>query len=551
MEITKEFAQLISNGLVDSSLERCSRWAQHRIHMPKPVSGPLRFDKFPWQESILDCNEELVSIRKGAQIGFSVAGMIKALHRIDAMKEDVLYILPTDKNASQFAQARLDSIVQLSPHLANLFVGVNSVGLKKTKHPSHLYIKGSMSEANLVSVPVGTVVIDEYDRCSIKALSLAIERMSAYENRHLFALSTPTLPEYGIDALYLDGTQEEFMFRCPSCSKLVALRWPESFVVCGSGATDPDVDKSHLKCYECGAKLPHETKSEWLRPDNCQWVPQHKASGHRSFSVSQLYSFTVDPADIAVGYHRGNGNEVAMIEFMNQKMGQPYIMAGGRITDEEINKSIGSHSKNDPPPENSLITMGVDVGTMLDVAVVKYDYFEDPWVEPHLRSNATLLFETRIPSDGGWEQLEQMMGEWQILYACIDFQPETNLARSFCRKFHGYAAMVQYRRGTEQEEIKEKEDDRVPLLTVNRTAFLDYSIGRLHKERLTIPRDVSYTWREHMKAINRTYVLDDLGKPKATYLSNKPDHSCHALALAEVAHIRAYEAGFGKTVTLV
>lgn len=516
--------------------------------MPKPVEGPLRFDKFPWQPTILDCQEEMVSIRKGAQIGFSVAGMIKALHRVDAVREDVLYILPTDKNASQFAQARLDSIVNLSPELKNLFIGANSVGLKKTSHHTHIYIKGSMSEANLVSVPVGCVVIDEYDRCNVKALGLALKRMSGHDQRHLFALSTPTLPEYGIDALYQQGTKEEFTFRCPSCSKYIALRWPESFEVCGDGATDPDVAKSRLKCYECQATLPHETKADWLKSP--KWQPSQKSPGHRSFSISQLYSFTEKPQQIAIDYHRGLGNEIVMIEFMNQTIGAPYIMAGGKVTDTEINRNIGTHRKTDDPPQGKMITMGIDVGTMLDIAVVQYDYDEDPWLEPHLRSRAKLLWEGRIPSEGGWSQLDQMMSEWQVQGACIDFQPETNLARAFCRRFHGFAEMVQYRKGTEQEEIKEKEDDRVPILTVNRTAFLDYSVGRLHSDRITLPADLSHTWREHILAINRTYVLDEYGKPKAAYLSDKADHSCHSLALAEVAHIRAYERSFGRTAKL-
>lgn len=547
MKLATEFAEYIAKGLVDSSLERCSRWAEHRVHMPKPYDGPLKFDRFPWQPTILDCQEEMVSIRKGAQIGFSVAGMIKALHRVDAVREDVLYVLPTDKSASQFAQARLDSIVSISPPLKDLFLSANNVGLKKTQHHTHIYIKGSGSEANLVSMPVGCVIIDEYDRCNVKALSMALERMSGHERAHLFALSTPTLPEYGIDALYQQGTQEEFMFSCPSCSKLIALRWPESFFVAGDAATDPDVIRSYIKCYECSARLPHEEKSSWLK--KCRWVPTAKASGHRSFSVSQLYSFTVTPAKMAIGYHRGLGDEVAMVEFINQKIGAPYVMKGGKVTDVEINRNIGTHLKTDPPPSGKMVTMGVDVGSMLDIAIVQYDYDQDPWLEPHLRSHAKLLCEMRLPG-GDFEGLDQLMSEWQILHACVDFQPETNLAKSFARRFHGFVSLVQYRKGTEQEEIKEKEDDRVPILTVNRTAFLDYSVGRLHKDKLTLPQDLSTLWREHIKAINRTYVPDEFGKPTSTYLSSKPDHACHALALAEVAHIRAYESSFGKTAKL-
>ena len=362
----------------------------------------------------------------------------------------------------------------------------------------------------------------------------------------LYYASDEILADAGMLQQEMSGLfQEEFSFKCPSCSKFIALRWPESFHVGGDSATDPETINSYIKCYECGAKLPHETKAEWLK--DAFWQPTHKADGHRSFSISQLYSFTVDPQDIAQGYHRGCGDEVAMVEFMNQKIGVPYIMSGGKITDEEINRNFGTHYKFDSVEPGKMVAMGVDVGSFLDIAVVEYNYDEDPWFEPHLRSRAKLLWEGRLPG-GDFTGLDHMMSSYQIRHCCIDFQPETNLAKAFARRFPGFVSLVQYRRGTEQEEIKEKEDDRVPILTVNRTAFLDYSIGRLHKDRLELPLDLSNLWKEHVKAIARTYMLDEVGKPKAVYVSNKPDHACHALALAEVAHIRAFERSYSKSV---
>jgi hypothetical protein len=473
---------------------------------------------------------------------------VKALHTLDVRKEDVLYILPTAQQASIFAQSRLDSIVNMSPKLSDLFQAANSVGLKKTKHFSNLFIRGSVSESGLVSVPVSTVVIDEFDRCNVKALSLAIERMSSFEDKHLFALSTPTLPEFGVDGLYNQGTQEEFRFKCPSCSKTIALRWPESFEVRGDCATDETVHDSYIKCYECQAELPHHSKREWLR--DAYWEATSKASGHRSFGISQLYAMALTPGELAIGYHRGVGDDVAAVEFHNQKLGVPYVMKGGQVTDVEINAAISNHVKGSHEVEGQMNCMGVDVGSFLDVCICQYFYDQDPWLEPHLRSISKLILECRLPGSD-WEGLAQLMSEYQIRHACVDFQPETNLAKAFARRFHGYVSLVQYRTGTEAEEIKEKDDDRVPVLTVNRTAFLDYSLGRLHKSgRLLLPQDLSGVWKEHAKAPCRTYVLDSLGKPQATYLSSKPDHSCHSLALCEVAHIRAFETSYDKVAKL-
>jgi phage terminase large subunit GpA-like protein len=114
--LIEDFAATISKGLIDCSLETCSRWCENRLEMPAPHKGPFTFEHFPWQKEILNTgNTPRVSVQKGAQLGFSVAAIAKCLHVIDSKKEDVLYILPTDKIASVFAQSRLDTLVSLSP----------------------------------------------------------------------------------------------------------------------------------------------------------------------------------------------------------------------------------------------------------------------------------------------------------------------------------------------------------------------------------------------------------------------------------------------------
>ena len=154
MSLLDELRRRISKGIVDNSLNKCSRWAENRIHTPPPYAGPLTFEKFPWQREILNCMEPFVTIQKAAQMGFSVAGIFKALYMVKERGVDVLYILPTAGVGADFAKARIDQIVMQSPELREMWAESN-VGLKITHERASLYIRGSKSEANLVSVPVG------------------------------------------------------------------------------------------------------------------------------------------------------------------------------------------------------------------------------------------------------------------------------------------------------------------------------------------------------------------------------------------------------------
>lgn len=546
----------IGGGVVDNSLVSCSRWAKNRVHTPPPYAGPLSFDKFPWQVEILNSQDPFVTVQKAAQMGFSVAGLIKSLFMVDQKKTDVLYVLPTQNLASDFAKARLDQMVAISPELSEMFVGSNNVGLKTTRDHSHIFIRGSVAESGLVSVPVGCAIVDEYDRCNPNAMSLVTERLAAHEDKHFFGLSTPTLPNYGINKQYLLGTQERYRFKCPHCGKKIELLWPDkkkgiigNIEIHGEHHTDIECHDSFFKCDKCGGKLPHEHKAKWLA--TAAWEATNPlAHGHRSFHLNQMYGPAITPGELVIAYFKGQADDAAQVEFVNQKLGEPHLLEGARLTDKIIDDCLGKHRLEDQRPQASTrqIVMGVDVGSFLDIVVAEYLYDRDPGYEPHLNSVCKPLWVGRLPgSDFG--VLDRLMAEWQVQYCCIDFQPETVNAKAFARRFHGYASVVQYRKGTSGHEVKEtKDDDRVSILTVDRTAFLDMSLGRFHKGRTVLPQNIPSVFRDHLKNLVRTYELDDMGKPKAVYVSLGADHLAHALNLTEVAHMQAYSRQTGRTI---
>jgi len=399
-------------------------------------------------------------------------------------------------------------------------------------------------------MPIGTAIIDEFDRCAVRSMAMVKQRLAAHADKHLFILSTPTLPEHGVDEEYKLGTQEHFMFTCPSCSRTTELIWPECFEVCGECSSDEQCQESFLKCKECGAKLPHETKEEWLKTG--RWEPTHRAHGHRSFWIPQLYGPEITPGEIAIQHFKAESNEIENIEFHNQVIGIPYLMEGGRVTKELIDTARRSHRKTDDKPNDAsrMIVMGADVGQFLDVVVTEYIYTDDPKNEPHLHSIAKILFETRLPGKD-FDQLHNMMGEWQVQHCAIDSTPETNDSKHFARTFKKFVSLVQYRKGTTGVELKiAYDDDRVPILTVHRTSFFDMALGRFHKGTIWVPQDVSGVFCEHIQVPTRTYELDELGRPRAIYVSghNRADHLAHALLLCEVAHFRAYSYTTGRAI---
>lgn len=529
----------IADGLRDRTLTSCSRWAANRRVMGGDFAGPYSWKHHPWVKELHDSWAPFNVAMKGAQLGVTEVAINRALYIIDKMKRDVLYVLPTTQTASDFSKTRFGGALSLSPYLKSLFTDTNSVGLKQAG-ANALYIRGSRGESNLVSIPVSELLLDEVDRMQQKTITLALERLSGQLNKHVWAISTPTVPEYGIHKLYLKSSQEHFYFRCPSCSRLTELVWPECVEIIGESVNDPRCSESFLKCKECKNKLHHEAKPEFLSKGDWQSTLTSPNMDFRGFHINQLYSFTVTPGELVVAHHRGLGDEFAEKEFKNSKLGLPHVGTGARITDEMIESALKDYTIGDARPKvggQRFITLGADQGKTGYVTVNEWFIHGNPGNDINAVAIPKVVWFGKFGEDE-WSLLDELMREWQVLFAVVDADPQINEARRFCKRFHGYAALCRYRRGQSAKEISIAEDDSgVQMLTVDRTNWLTATLSRFKSKppRIQLPRDIAHDYREHLKNLVRTYERDEHGNPTATFVEIGPDHFAHSLNYAEIA----------------
>ena len=531
--------QTMKEGLRSSSLKTCSRWAEHRRVMGAPFYGPYSFKWHPWCREIHDSKAQWTIAMKTAQMGVTETGINRAFFTLDQSKRDVLYVLPTALNASDFSKARFSTALKLSPYLRDLFVDTNTVGLKSTG-TNVLYIRGSRGDSNLKSIPVSELVLDELDEMDIHAVWLALERLSGQIEKHILAISTPTVPKYGIHKQYLTGTQEHFNFQCPCCSRWTEFLWPDCVEIIGESGNDPRCKESFLKCKECKHQLPHAGKHEYLK--NGVWRPtelQVSADESRSFHINQLYSSTVSPGELVIAYHRGLGDEAASTEFHNSKLGTPFIGDGAQITDAMLDACVRNHSINDPRPKvggGRLITLGGDQGKTGYLSIVEWLLDRRPGNDINNAAIGKLLWFGKFLEDG-WDYVGDLMREFQVLAAVVDADPNVNDARRFARKFQGYAYLTRYRRGQTAKEIHVQEEETgAPIAYVDRTNWLACTLGRFKSNppRILLPRDISLEYREALKNVVRTYERDATGNMSATYISTGQDHFCHSLVYSDI-----------------
>lgn len=536
--IAQLIAERIASGLKRKSLTTCSRWAQACRVMGRPYPGAWSFDHHPWLREMHDSEAEMNIGQKSAQVGFTETALNVTFYNIDVKGVDTLYVLPAQTpDASDFSAARFDPALEMSPHLMNLFSDVKNVGHKRAGN-TNLYIRGSKSRSGLKSIPVGLIILDEVDEMEQDNIPLALERAAGQVEKMVWAISTPTIPSAGINKLFLDSTQEHFMFKCPCCSRLTELVFPECLKITAEDVNDPGVKNSHLICRECKGVLEHATKTKWLADG--KWFPTFTDREPRGFHVNQMYSSTVSPVALATSYLKALRDPSEDQEFHNSKLGLPRVVEGAGVTDQNLEDATGDYKTYESAPRsNGYITMGIDVGRWLHYEI-------DLWhIPPGLTFSTDLnvlcacqvLKQSKIMN---FEELDMILRLYGVDSVVIDANPERRKAYEFASRFPGRVKMCFYGMGVQGKQINvaKEETGSEPTITVDRTSWLDLALGRFRsKNMIKIPVDTPVEYKNHIKALVRVPGKDKNGNPTASYV--KPDsiqdHYAHARNYAEIA----------------
>lgn len=478
-------------------------------------------------------------------MGFTEAVLNIAFYFIDVRKMDVLYVLPnTRPDAADFSSGRFDKALELSPHLQALFSDVKNVGHKRAGY-ANLYIRGSNSRAQLKSIPVSLIVLDELDEMAQENIPLALERTSGQLERFAWEISTPTIPDFGINFHFGHSSQDHFVFPCPSCSLKIELSFQDNLIVTADDENDPRINDSHLICNKCKAILPHEGKVDYLNKG--EWISQFPDRVVRGFYINQLYSMHLHPSRLATAFLRSKKDIAAEQEFHNSKLGMPHVVAGARLTDEHIDACIGQYDMIDFR-RNALVTMGVDVGhTVLHVSIDEWFLEGRAGYDVNSYAKRRNLFHGEILD---FEHLDALMYAFQIRFCVVDSQPDRRKAVEFASRFHGRVRLCRYTSGVSGKTLG-KIDGQELYVNVDRTSWLDQTLSRFKQDTIQIPRSPSRDFRKQLKAIIRIPGKDKQGNPIAKYETpgNAADHYAHAMTYSEIALPLAVGAGTTKVIT--
>lgn len=463
-----------------------------------------------YQVDWLQCDFPKQVFKKAAQMTVTTTQILRRLHDMiyGRYKQGVLYLFPTRDDVTDFSKGRFQPIISNNPQIARYVRDTDAANIKRVGK-AMLYLRGARSSqkiegiketsSQLKSIPVDCIVFDEKDEMSPGMVQLALERISHSELQEEISISTPSIPDYGIDKDYTNSDQRVWMIKCRKCGALICLEleFPECLIELNDGT----VKKVCIKC-----------KNEIYSADG-QWIPQvpSKSKELVGWWISQLNSRYINPKLILELFKNPpNGN---LTEVYNSKLGMAYVAAENRLTKSDIYVCCGKDAT--PVEIQNTCAMGIDVGKGLNV-VIGY---------PRGDGRYRIIYLGRLSS---FEDVHDMAQKYNVKCAVVDMEPETRQAREFSKSEPYSVYLCDY-----QERLKtsQKTDEKDSIITVRRGETMDNVHYIFSTQKIELPRRNSEIDQYAFQMSNTAKVLKEdeiTGSKRFIHIKLGLDHYFHA-----------------------
>lgn len=515
-----------------------SLWAErHRLMNGKPYS----FEGREFLRGVHDAAEHRQVIRKGNQIGGSEAVLNIAFCDVDA-GIPTMYVLPTERVRDRHVSARVNPIIESSPYIRAMFDRGDNVRIKVAGE-TPLYFEGSNSKAGAHSVPVGSLVIDEIDRCLPSCLPEFEKRLSGQRAARVRSISTPTYPGRGIDALFDRSDARFWMVRC-ECGhrgtmdfdedapkgfpELVAVvrwdGWPETRWPTPE-RLEAAARSAVLVCVRCGRKWSDaERVSSIARGEWVKLWPDRETAG---FHVPQVLSpVRTVPALVGDWFHALTDEDAGIPNsvrtFMNGVRGLPYLAESERIDRAHVERLVGSVV----PAKDAVVCAGIDVGAKKHVCIGT--------------KTAQMVTWEFIELDT-FDEVLSLLSHRRVESAVWDAFPEKESVEKICETGEG----VSYRAFVPTDQLQPAHwDDANRIVRISRVSMVSKILSRIKAQAAAIHRN---RWSEKAAGhLTRVVVVDQVsatGDPVRRVVKlSAEDHFFWSAVYLEVALLRVADA---------
>lgn len=524
-------------------LDKIPEWLCNNTSHPTKDGALWTFKNHEYQIEILSDTSDEVVAQKCSQVGASEIWVRMVLALMVMIKKiNLIYVLPTSSFAKNFSKSRVDPIIHTSKALGVLLKkDVDSTELKQIGN-SFLHIKGSFGQGAAISVPANALFQDEVDFCNPVALSTFNSRLGHAGPGEYFkrSFSTPTVPGYGINAMYDESSQAVNTVYCRNCKDQVEIRYMEDVVIPGfdgslmafekSDLNNPEyaIDDAFVRCNQCSNPLHME---DIINPEKRKWV--HK------FPNRSIHGYQIIPLDVPLinpiprtlrqleGYERKK-------DWVNFKVGYAYEDAETCFLAQTIKNFINGNSvprpeDGDTQPRARNTVFGLDVG--------KISWFT---VYQKVAHQQLVIYAERIVQDGNnylGTRVNQLIKVFGCALGVVDAQPDISVAKYLVDSNpHGKVWACYYSRSQAKQLSNVTLSEADQVVSAYRTGCFDDLAKKLNSGLIRLTRSKENdTMLKHLGALKRVDQVNNAGEKVSHWYNSGEDHYGHSLNYANIA----------------
>jgi hypothetical protein len=493
-------------------------WAWADYSSLSLVDGAFTLEGRAYQIEPLQSESQRMCARKATQGGWTLIEVIRCLHRMikGYYPKGILYLFPTADDVTDFSSSRFKPLINDNPEAIGRYVRDTNRDNLKRIGDGFLYFRGAKlanpvkghqkTSAKLKSIPVDSVVFDEFDEMDTGAQGLAKARMADSQFKDEAYLANPTIPDYGIDFLYeTKSDRRVWMIKCQACNKEACLEL--EFPNCLKRRTDGSV---YLACIKCGREV---------FVNDGRWVARNpeRSNYMHGYWNSQLIQPNTDLTDHLNEFEQmafAQNVSKATTDFYNLRMGMAYIAAENRLTVNDV-----YHVCTMDPMVNAHIgpcAAGIDVGSMLHVVI-------------GFRPAEYGLRIVKVARVSSFNDVYDLCKKFHVSTAVFDLKPEIHKVREFREAVNFEVFGCDYQ---ENQRTAPAFDSKRGVVTINRTEICDATHDLITVPgRVELPRRDDEMEQYAIEMSNIAKVLhedEQTGSKQYIYRKLGDDHYRHA-----------------------
>ncbi|QIA28720.1 terminase large subunit [Phage f2b1] len=294
----------------------------------------------PWQVQMINDQHKDKAVIKSRQLGLSELGIGEMVHFADLHSYagvKCLYTFPTNRQMKDFVSTRLNPLLETGYYGTITDKTVDSLEKKKLRN-SFLMFRSSSKGAAVEGVDIDYLSLDEYDRVSASAEISAVESMTSSAFKYLRRWSTPTVPDYGIHALYNQSDQLVYMHKCDRCNHIQEIDYEKNIECLSESGVDvlaKTVKDGTFRfiCQKCKEPL-----DRWY---NGMWVAKYPdrtadGGGTRGYLITQMNAVWISADELKRKELAAKSKQ----HFYNYVLGFPYQDVALAVQDTDIYNNI-------------------------------------------------------------------------------------------------------------------------------------------------------------------------------------------------------------------